>query len=409
MVMLTMNTGLHASILLLGCFGQSAVVMAESNRPCIESIDETFGRGAVGELYSAATYVNVAGNPRLKLVADSFNGTWGTWVAPAIDQSVIEFHASFRFSFKNANGGPGDGFSFLWGDLSDASGTRMSGGEWGVEAFVTDGAGLSIGFDSYPALGDNGVDGRWGGVEFAFEPFDFELARYNDYEEAADPLNMATATVSWTRDTGVIVTIALPTFPPQVIFVDQGQDQTESIDPSGWSYGFAARNGSIDQDVLIGDLVITTIVECPDESLPADLDGDCRVDGADLALLLAQWGACKSGACIGDLDQDGQVDGNDLAQLLGAWGQEITCRKSSPGDRFSMRPLGTTPAGQGYLEYLPEGYASKEDDWPLMIVLHGIGSNGTSLDSAAVESVPGTSVDAISARCRSGHSMATRI
>jgi hypothetical protein len=48
----------------------------------------------------------------------------------------------------------------------------------------------------------------------------------------------------------------------------------------------------------------------------ADLDGDGRVDGADLAVLLAAWGSAGGAA---DLDGDGRVDGADLAVLLSAW------------------------------------------------------------------------------------------
>ena len=46
-----------------------------------------------------------------------------------------------------------------------------------------------------------------------------------------------------------------------------------------------------------------------------DLDGDGDVDGADLGLLLGNWG----GAGVGDLNDDGVVDGADLGLLLGAW------------------------------------------------------------------------------------------
>ena len=55
---------------------------------------------------------------------------------------------------------------------------------------------------------------------------------------------------------------------------------------------------------------------------PSDLDSSGRVDGGDLAVLLAAWGAC-SPECPGDLDQDGQVGGADLSMLLAAWGREI--------------------------------------------------------------------------------------
>ena len=47
----------------------------------------------------------------------------------------------------------------------------------------------------------------------------------------------------------------------------------------------------------------------------ADLNGDGRVDGADLGLLLLQWGSAGSA----DLDGNGIVDGGDLARLLLAW------------------------------------------------------------------------------------------
>jgi CxxC motif-containing protein (DUF1111 family) len=50
-------------------------------------------------------------------------------------------------------------------------------------------------------------------------------------------------------------------------------------------------------------------------SCPEDLDGDGRVDGSDLVLLLGQWG----GSGPADLDADGVVDGEDLTRLLGNW------------------------------------------------------------------------------------------
>ena len=48
---------------------------------------------------------------------------------------------------------------------------------------------------------------------------------------------------------------------------------------------------------------------------PADLNNDRTVDGADLGLLLGDWGSRLS-----DLNRDGITDGADLALLLGAWG-----------------------------------------------------------------------------------------
>jgi hypothetical protein len=59
--------------------------------------------------------------------------------------------------------------------------------------------------------------------------------------------------------------------------------------------------------------VVVRIVEA---NRPGDLDGDGHVSGADLAVMLSQWG----GAGSGDLDGDGAVGGADLAVLLSHWG-----------------------------------------------------------------------------------------
>ena len=53
-------------------------------------------------------------------------------------------------------------------------------------------------------------------------------------------------------------------------------------------------------------------------SAAADLNGDCRIDGADLSLLLGNWGLANANA-QGDLNHDGRVDGVDLGLLLGSW------------------------------------------------------------------------------------------
>lgn len=46
-----------------------------------------------------------------------------------------------------------------------------------------------------------------------------------------------------------------------------------------------------------------------------DLDGDGRIDGIDLGLMIANWGHPGRG----DLDGDGSVSGTDLGQLLAGW------------------------------------------------------------------------------------------
>jgi hypothetical protein len=66
----------------------------------------------------------------------------------------------------------------------------------------------------------------------------------------------------------------------------------------------------------IGERAVTMRFDPGDFTCGADLDGDGNVDGADLGVLLSQWGAAGSG----DLDGDGEVGGADLGLLLGAWG-----------------------------------------------------------------------------------------
>ena len=51
-------------------------------------------------------------------------------------------------------------------------------------------------------------------------------------------------------------------------------------------------------------------------SCPADLNGDGFVTGADLGIMLGNWGLWAPG----DLNYDGVVNGADLGMLLAAWG-----------------------------------------------------------------------------------------
>ncbi|HMN96654.1 MAG TPA: lytic polysaccharide monooxygenase [Phycisphaerales bacterium] len=67
--------------------------------------------------------------------------------------------------------------------------------------------------------------------------------------------------------------------------------------------------------------------EGPIADCPGDLTEDGRVDGADLAAVLAAWGGPG-----GDLDGDGVTDGADLAAILAAWGP---CGPDCDGDGVS--------------------------------------------------------------------------
>jgi len=62
----------------------------------------------------------------------------------------------------------------------------------------------------------------------------------------------------------------------------------------------------------------TISVDCPTDP-PGDLDGDGSVNGVDLGLVFAGWGACGPDACPADLNGDGVVDGTDLGLLFIDW------------------------------------------------------------------------------------------
>ena len=58
-------------------------------------------------------------------------------------------------------------------------------------------------------------------------------------------------------------------------------------------------------------------LSCP---LSGDLNFDDQVTGADVAILLGEWGLEGEDCLIADINGDGGVDGADLATLLGDWG-----------------------------------------------------------------------------------------
>lgn len=71
----------------------------------------------------------------------------------------------------------------------------------------------------------------------------------------------------------------------------------------------------------LGDCPCVEVVSWSVCDVPADLDEDGDVDGADLGLLLGAWGDCGPFqiGCLGDINCDGLIDGADLGLLLGAW------------------------------------------------------------------------------------------
>lgn len=98
-------------------------------------------------------------------------------------------------------------------------------------------------------------------------------------------------------------------------------------DSSGFGAVVATRGGSLvacgtpaaGPACMVGGVRVRILPQAATSN--ADLDGDGKVDGSDLGMLLAAWGSDgrDSGA---DLDADGVVSGPDLARLLAGWTAE---------------------------------------------------------------------------------------
>ncbi|MCH2145646.1 MAG: FG-GAP-like repeat-containing protein [Phycisphaerales bacterium] len=98
--------------------------------------------------------------------------------------------------------------------------------------------------------------------------------------------------------------------PCEVLYVD-----ALTIEPGGRLVTNGCRiytRQLFNQGVIEGEDGVILLPGCD-----ADLNGDDKVDGSDLAFILGSWGSAMPGA---DINEDGTVDGTDLAILLGAWG-----------------------------------------------------------------------------------------
>lgn len=82
-----------------------------------------------------------------------------------------------------------------------------------------------------------------------------------------------------------------------------------------------SRNLEETQKILYRDRIRAAIAtwqttDC-DTAEPGDLNGDGKIDGADMGQMLMDWGVCDG--CASDLDGDGDVDGADFGRFLMLW------------------------------------------------------------------------------------------
>ena len=195
------------------------------------------------------------GQSDLKLVSDGQPGSWGTWVGPTVWGHCTSFTASFEASFKNGGGGgPGDGFSFWFGDMEGV--TDFSGGEQGLNSILNADRGITASFVSYPGA-NPGVYAKQGVTTFASNGLGYDPMTYSDHLQAKDDSGHGRFRVEWDINSGLQIYVGWSWMEEEVLWVDaQGIQPTDAHD---WTFGFSARNGGIDQDVFIDNLVITAV------------------------------------------------------------------------------------------------------------------------------------------------------
>lgn len=93
----------------------------------------------------------------------------------------------------------------------------------------------------------------------------------------------------------------------------------------GLAASYTFENGASDSTGLNpGTLMGGASIVIDNSFLPNPCEGDIiadgRVDGVDLAAVLAQWGQPATGAYDADLNDDGTINGVDLSMVLNGWG-----------------------------------------------------------------------------------------
>ena len=91
---------------------------------------------------------------------------------------------------------------------------------------------------------------------------------------------------------------------------DYGNYAAFDVNADGFGYDGLSFSGNF----RLGPYSVVIYSQSPPSRF--DLNGDSTVNGADLGVVLAQWGAAGSA----DFDGNGTVNGADLGQLLAVWG-----------------------------------------------------------------------------------------
>ena len=166
-------------------------------------------------------------------------------------EPCTSFTASFEAT-KNGDGGPGDAFSFWFGDMEGV--TDFSGGEQGLSSILNADRGITASFVSYPGA-NPGVYAKQGFTTFASNGLGYEPMTYSGHQEAKEDSGHARFRVEWDVNTGLQIYVGWSFMAEEVLWVD-----AQGIRPSGrLVLRLLHRNGGINQDVFIDNLVITAV------------------------------------------------------------------------------------------------------------------------------------------------------
>jgi hypothetical protein len=125
----------------------------------------------------------------------------------------------------------------------------------------------------------------------------------------------------------------LQTFCQGTAWDDRGPEGGGNLDKALIEYDADCNaDGIVDYgQILEGTLTDVSADGIPDvcqaPCVPADLNNDRSVDGADLGVLLSAWGPAGPESARADINGNGIVDGADLGVLLANWG---ACGEAPP-------------------------------------------------------------------------------
>ena len=206
---------------------------------------------------TAGTIASVQSN-ELRLTQVNTNSQHASYRIPALANSSLGWTATFTLTLRDAVGGnpPADGFTFNYGDIQALTdnGTGTSGhgnAEAGMGGTV-----ISYQVDTW----NNGIAGGSGGPGVGILQGGAELpgGRLDGIVVPTDGTVSGSVTITWTPTDTSYVTTGLNT---NAAFSDLAHTFT-GLDSYGWA--FSARTGGATEDLLIDNLVITTVAPVPE-------------------------------------------------------------------------------------------------------------------------------------------------